>query len=145
MPQQVASIQRFTLNSHPTYVHRELLLSFDISQTHYINNTSITPTLQQKHKDSTDHLGQKKKKDTRKIRRGSIDIRIWMACFCFLVDQRRMMRRAKPVAGTCSRCGSGAKVADMQVSTRFCNIPLYWESWKAICSCRDFIKSITCK
>ncbi|ONI12864.1 hypothetical protein PRUPE_4G187900 [Prunus persica] len=42
-----------------------------------------------------------------------------MVCFCFLVDQRRKVRRSKPVAGTCSRCGRGASVADLRTSTRF--------------------------
>ncbi|RXH83073.1 hypothetical protein DVH24_003571 [Malus domestica] len=43
-----------------------------------------------------------------------------MVCFCFLVDQRRKVWRTKPVAGTCSRCGSGASVADIKTSTRNC-------------------------
>nr|GLL47058.1 uncharacterized protein LOC104212233 [Ipomoea trifida] len=68
-----------------------------------------------------------------------------MVCFCFLVDQKRMMRRSKPVAGMCSRCGSGAKVADMTTATRFCYIPFYRKSWKAIvCTfCGSILKSYT--
>ncbi|XP_060200460.1 uncharacterized protein LOC132628712 [Lycium barbarum] len=68
-----------------------------------------------------------------------------MVCFCFLVDQKRIMRRSKPVAGSCSRCGHGAKVADMCTSTRFCYIPFYTKSWKAIvCSfCGAILKSYT--
>ncbi|KAF4377746.1 hypothetical protein F8388_011499 [Cannabis sativa] len=41
-----------------------------------------------------------------------------MVCFCFLVDQTRKIKRSKPVAGTCSRCGAGASVADMRTETR---------------------------
>ncbi|QHN96054.1 uncharacterized protein DS421_18g615090 [Arachis hypogaea] len=41
-----------------------------------------------------------------------------MVCFCFLVDQRRKVRRSKPVAGSCSRCGRGASVADIITQTR---------------------------
>ncbi|KAG8641478.1 hypothetical protein MANES_13G150400v8 [Manihot esculenta] len=48
-----------------------------------------------------------------------------MVCFCFLVDQTRKVRRSKPAAGTCSRCGGGASVADMKTSTRFCCVPFY--------------------
>ncbi|XP_074369234.1 uncharacterized protein LOC141710568 [Apium graveolens] len=55
-----------------------------------------------------------------------------MVCICFLVDQRRMKKNMKPVAATCSRCGCSAKVADMETSTRFCKIPFYWNSYKAI-------------
>ncbi|XP_058209017.1 uncharacterized protein LOC131321966 [Rhododendron vialii] len=55
-----------------------------------------------------------------------------MVCFCFLVDQKRKVRRSKPAAGSCSRCGSGASVADMKTATRFCHVPFYWRSWKAI-------------
>ncbi|KAL1346145.1 hypothetical protein AAHE18_08G169200 [Arachis hypogaea] len=40
-----------------------------------------------------------------------------MVCFCFLVDQRRKVRRSKPVAGSCSRCGRGASVADIITQT----------------------------
>ncbi|XP_073029757.1 uncharacterized protein [Primulina eburnea] len=66
-----------------------------------------------------------------------------MVCFCFLVDQKRVIRRSKPVAGMCSRCRHGALVADMQTSTRFCYIPFYWKSWKAIvcCFCGSILKS----
>nr|GEX61992.1 hypothetical protein [Tanacetum cinerariifolium] len=55
-----------------------------------------------------------------------------MACFCFLVDQSRQVRKCKPAAGLCSRCGGGASVADMKTATRFCHVPFYWKSWKAI-------------
>ncbi|XP_021685176.2 uncharacterized protein LOC110668294 [Hevea brasiliensis] len=55
-----------------------------------------------------------------------------MVFFCFLVDQTRKVRRSKPAAGTCSRCGGGASVADMKTCTRFCYVPFYWKSWKAI-------------
>ncbi|XP_019058567.1 PREDICTED: uncharacterized protein LOC109116854 [Tarenaya hassleriana] len=55
-----------------------------------------------------------------------------MVCFCFLVDQKKKMRSSKPAAGTCSRCGGGARIADMTTSTRFCLIPIYWRSWKAV-------------
>ncbi|KAM6580278.1 hypothetical protein CsatA_004052 [Cannabis sativa] len=41
-----------------------------------------------------------------------------MVCFCFLVDQTRKIKRSKPAAGTCSRCGAGASVADMRTETR---------------------------
>ena len=66
-----------------------------------------------------------------------------MVCFCFLVDQTRKVRRSKPAAGTCSRCGSGASVADMRTATRFCHVPFYWKSWKAImCTfCGAILKS----
>ncbi|CAN1239053.1 hypothetical protein LINGRAPRIM_LOCUS2257 [Linum grandiflorum] len=55
-----------------------------------------------------------------------------MVVFCFLVDQRRKIRSTKPVAGTCSRCRAGASVAEMRTTTRFCYIPVFWKSWKAI-------------
>ncbi|KAI9075347.1 hypothetical protein K1719_042752 [Acacia pycnantha] len=55
-----------------------------------------------------------------------------MVCFCFLVDQTRQMQRSKPAAGICSRCGGGASVADMKTATRFCHVPFYWKSWRAI-------------
>ncbi|KAL8505956.1 hypothetical protein ACS0TY_016983 [Phlomoides rotata] len=66
-----------------------------------------------------------------------------MVCFCFLVDQKRRVRRSKPVAAMCSRCRLSAVVADMQTVTRFCYIPVYWKSWKAIvCSfCGSVLKS----
>ena len=66
-----------------------------------------------------------------------------MVCFCFLVDQKRKTRSTKPVAGSCSRCGGGASVADMMTSTRFCYVPFYWKSWKAIiCTvCGAILKS----
>ncbi|XP_057464834.1 uncharacterized protein LOC130754612 [Actinidia eriantha] len=66
-----------------------------------------------------------------------------MVCFCFLVDQKRTMRRTKPVAGLCSRCCCGACVADMRTATRFCYIPFYWRDWKAIvCTfCGAILKS----
>ena len=51
---------------------------------------------------------------------------------CFLVDQKREMRRHRPVAGMCSRCGAAASVADMKMATRFCFVPFYFKSWKAI-------------
>ncbi|KAK7290923.1 hypothetical protein RIF29_05705 [Crotalaria pallida] len=55
-----------------------------------------------------------------------------MVCFCFLVDQRREVRSNKPAAGLCSRCGGGASVADVKTATRFCYVPFYWKSWKAV-------------
>ncbi|KAE9588541.1 hypothetical protein Lal_00002701 [Lupinus albus] len=55
-----------------------------------------------------------------------------MVCFCFLVDQRKEVRRNKPAAGLCSRCGGGASVADVKMATRFCYVPFYWKSWKAV-------------
>ncbi|CAN0914922.1 hypothetical protein LINGRAHAP2_LOCUS28825 [Linum grandiflorum] len=55
-----------------------------------------------------------------------------MAVFCFLVDQRQKMRSSKPAAGSCSRCGGGASIADMRTSTRFCYVPFYRKSWRAI-------------
>ncbi|KAM7498746.1 hypothetical protein LguiA_023160 [Lonicera macranthoides] len=55
-----------------------------------------------------------------------------MVCMCFMVDQKRKTRRTKPLAGTCSRCGGSARLAEMETSTRFCYIPFYWKSWKAI-------------
>ncbi|OIW08264.1 hypothetical protein TanjilG_21730 [Lupinus angustifolius] len=66
-----------------------------------------------------------------------------MVFFCFLVDQRRKVKRSKPVAGSCSRCGGGASVADMMTQTRFCCVPFYWKSWKAImCTfCGAMLKS----
>ncbi|KAI3457497.1 hypothetical protein Pfo_014160 [Paulownia fortunei] len=66
-----------------------------------------------------------------------------MVCFCFLVDQKSVVRRRKPVAGMCSRCRHGAMVADMRTLTRFCYIPFYWKSWKAItcCFCGSILKS----
>ncbi|XP_059664530.1 uncharacterized protein LOC132310367 [Cornus florida] len=68
-----------------------------------------------------------------------------MVCFCFLVDQKRKMRRTKPVAGMCSRCGCSASVADMKTATRICYIPFYWKYWKAIvCTfCGAILKSYT--
>ncbi|CAK9158926.1 unnamed protein product [Ilex paraguariensis] len=44
----------------------------------------------------------------------------------------RKVSRHKPAAGICSRCGGGASVADMKTSTRFCYVPFYWKSWRAI-------------
>ncbi|KAG2309840.1 hypothetical protein Bca4012_084749 [Brassica carinata] len=66
-----------------------------------------------------------------------------MVCFCFLVDQKRKMKASKPAAGMCSRCGRGARIADMKTSTRFCLIPIYCTSWRAIvCSfCGSVLKS----
>lgn len=66
-----------------------------------------------------------------------------MVCFCFLVDQTRKVKRSKPAAGTCSRCGHCASIADMKTSTRFCFIPIYWRSWRAVvCSfCGSVLKS----
>ncbi|KAL0549878.1 hypothetical protein IC582_014368 [Cucumis melo] len=66
-----------------------------------------------------------------------------MVCFCFLINQKRKVRQTKPVAGTCSRCGRGAQVADMETSTTFCRIPIHSTSWKAIiCStCAQFLTS----
>ncbi|CAN6453414.1 unnamed protein product [Victoria cruziana] len=66
-----------------------------------------------------------------------------MVFFCFLVDQRRTMKSSKPAAGSCSRCGAGARVADMKTSTRFCSVPFYSRTWKAIvCSfCGAVLKS----
>ncbi|XP_004243324.2 uncharacterized protein [Solanum lycopersicum] len=55
-----------------------------------------------------------------------------MVCFCFLVDQTKQVCKSKPVAGTCSRCGGGASVADMKTATRFCYVPFYWKNWRAI-------------
>ncbi|XP_073274730.1 uncharacterized protein [Primulina huaijiensis] len=55
-----------------------------------------------------------------------------MVCFCFLVDQTKKVRRSKPAAGICSRCGGGASVADMKTATRFCYVPFYWRTWRAI-------------
>ncbi|CAN1347047.1 hypothetical protein LINPERPRIM_LOCUS40967 [Linum perenne] len=66
-----------------------------------------------------------------------------MVVFCFLVDQTKTILSTKPVAGTCSRCRGGASVADMRTSTRFCCIPIFWKSWKAIiCTfCGAMLKS----
>ncbi|XP_076882072.1 uncharacterized protein LOC143530408 [Bidens hawaiensis] len=66
-----------------------------------------------------------------------------MVCFCFLVDQTQKVRRSKPAAGVCSRCGGGASVADMKTSTRFCLVPLYWKTWRAVmCTyCGAILKS----
>ncbi|CAI9756877.1 unnamed protein product [Fraxinus pennsylvanica] len=60
-----------------------------------------------------------------------------------LLLQKRVIKASKPVAGTCSRCSHGATVADMKTMTRFCYIPFYWKSWKAImCSfCGAILKS----
>ncbi|KAK1439580.1 hypothetical protein QVD17_05400 [Tagetes erecta] len=55
-----------------------------------------------------------------------------MVVFCFLVDQKRKLKRTKPVAGSCSRCQRGASVADILTKTRFCYVPVYWRSCKAI-------------
>ncbi|KAL9297873.1 hypothetical protein ACSQ67_023769 [Phaseolus vulgaris] len=68
-----------------------------------------------------------------------------MVCFCFLVDQTKKVKRSKPVAGSCSRCGGGASVADMITQTRFCSVPFYCKSWKAImCTfCGAMLKSYT--
>ncbi|KAB2044126.1 hypothetical protein ES319_D01G068100v1 [Gossypium barbadense] len=55
-----------------------------------------------------------------------------MVCFCFLVDQRHMLMSSKPAAGTCLRCRRGASVGLMKTVTRFCYVPIYWKSWKAI-------------
>ncbi|KAH1221623.1 hypothetical protein GmHk_12G034992 [Glycine max] len=55
----------------------------------------------------------------------------------------KKVKRSKPVAGSCSRCGGGASVADMITQTRFCFVPFYWKSWKAImCTfCGAMLKS----
>ncbi|CAN4087418.1 unnamed protein product [Withania somnifera] len=52
-----------------------------------------------------------------------------MVCFCFLVDQKRRIWQSKP----------------MCTSTRFCYIPFYTKSWKAIfCSfCGAILKPYT--
>ncbi|XP_010905593.1 uncharacterized protein [Elaeis guineensis] len=55
-----------------------------------------------------------------------------MVLFCFLVDQRRTVRSSKPAAGICSRCGGCASVADMVTATRFCCVPVYRRTWRAI-------------
>ncbi|KAK1283771.1 hypothetical protein QJS10_CPB21g00715 [Acorus calamus] len=66
-----------------------------------------------------------------------------MVFFCFLVDQKRMVRNSKPAAGICSRCGGCASVADMETATRFCYVPIYRKSWRAIiCTfCGALLKS----
>ncbi|XP_047307403.1 uncharacterized protein LOC124910771 [Impatiens glandulifera] len=66
-----------------------------------------------------------------------------MVYLCLLVNEKRIIRRSKPVAGSCSRCSSGASVAEMETVMRFCCIPFYWKSWKAIvCTfCGAFLKS----
>ncbi|KAK9152616.1 hypothetical protein Sjap_000096 [Stephania japonica] len=66
-----------------------------------------------------------------------------MVCFCFLVDQRQMTRKIKPVAAMCSRCGCSASVADMKIETRFCYVPFCWRSWRAvICTfCGSILRS----
>ncbi|ERN00485.1 hypothetical protein AMTRI_Chr02g218970 [Amborella trichopoda] len=66
-----------------------------------------------------------------------------MVFFCFLVDQKKMVRRSKPAAGSCSRCRGGASVADMRTDTRFCSVPFYRRKWKAIiCTfCGAMLKS----
>ncbi|XP_078445644.1 uncharacterized protein LOC144714754 [Wolffia australiana] len=55
-----------------------------------------------------------------------------MVFFCFMVDQRRRVRSTKPAAGICSRCGGGARVADMETATRFCYVPVHRRAWRAI-------------
>ncbi|XP_065009599.1 uncharacterized protein LOC135639671, partial [Musa acuminata AAA Group] len=62
---------------------------------------------------------------------------------CFLVDQRRTTRSSKPAAGICSRCGACARVADMETTTRFCYVPVYRKTWRAIiCTfCGALLKS----
>ncbi|XP_057460705.1 uncharacterized protein LOC130751178 [Actinidia eriantha] len=55
-----------------------------------------------------------------------------MVCFCFLVDQTTKEQRSKRAAGICSRCGGGASVVNMKTATRFCGVPFYWKSWRAI-------------
>ncbi|XP_074311055.1 uncharacterized protein LOC141646945 [Silene latifolia] len=55
-----------------------------------------------------------------------------MVSLCFIVDQKRRIRSHRPVASLCSRCGGGARVADMQTETRCCFIPFYFKYWKAI-------------
>ncbi|CAG7877475.1 unnamed protein product [Brassica rapa] len=67
-----------------------------------------------------------------------------MVCFCFLVDQKRKMKASKPAAGMCSRCGlCFCLTAPVKTSTRFCLIPIYCRSWRAIvCSfCGSVLKS----
>ncbi|KAL5736238.1 hypothetical protein ACOSP7_030708 [Xanthoceras sorbifolium] len=66
-----------------------------------------------------------------------------MVFFCFLVDQRKTVRSCKPAAGFCSRCSGGVSVAEMRTVTRFCYVPFYCKSWKAIiCTfCGALLKS----
>uniref|UniRef100_A0A7N0USQ3 Uncharacterized protein n=1 Tax=Kalanchoe fedtschenkoi TaxID=63787 RepID=A0A7N0USQ3_KALFE len=66
-----------------------------------------------------------------------------MAFLCFLVDQRKVVKGSKPLAGMCSKCGGGARVADMKTETRFCCVPFYCKCWRAIiCSfCGAVLKS----
>ncbi|KAK8953406.1 hypothetical protein KSP40_PGU014341 [Platanthera guangdongensis] len=66
-----------------------------------------------------------------------------MVFFCFLVDARKMVRSSKPAAGICSRCGGGASVADMESANRFCYVPIYRRTWRAIiCTfCGALLKS----
>nr|XP_016440055.1 PREDICTED: uncharacterized protein LOC107765870 [Nicotiana tabacum] len=66
-----------------------------------------------------------------------------MVSFCFLLDRKTTIRRTKPVVGSYSRYGRSAHVADMCIVTRFCHIPFYRKSWKAIiCSfCCVILKS----
>ncbi|KAK1309599.1 hypothetical protein QJS10_CPA09g01428 [Acorus calamus] len=54
-----------------------------------------------------------------------------------------MVRNSKPAAGICSRCGGCASVADMETATRFCYVPIYRKSWRAIiCTfCGALLKS----
>ncbi|KAJ4976138.1 hypothetical protein NE237_001244 [Protea cynaroides] len=63
--------------------------------------------------------------------------------FAHKPDQKRKVESSKPAAGICSRCGGGARVADMKTSTRFCFVPVYWRYWKAIiCTfCGAILKS----
>ncbi|XP_054811558.1 uncharacterized protein LOC129312835 [Prosopis cineraria] len=66
-----------------------------------------------------------------------------MVFYCFLVDQTRRVLQSKPAAGTCSRCGGGARVADIRTATRFCYVPFYWKSWRAVVctSCGAVLRS----
>ncbi|XP_004139958.2 uncharacterized protein LOC101208066 [Cucumis sativus] len=66
-----------------------------------------------------------------------------MVFFCFMVDQKRKVRRSRPAPGICARCGGGASVADMKTAVRFCHVPFYWKSWRAlICTfCGSVLRS----
>ncbi|XP_078428600.1 uncharacterized protein LOC144700898 [Wolffia australiana] len=66
-----------------------------------------------------------------------------MVFFCFMVDQTRTTKSTKPAAGMCGRCGSGARVAEMQTATRVFYVPVHHKSWRAIvCSgCGSILKS----
>ncbi|BBN18017.1 hypothetical protein MPTK1_7g18870 [Marchantia polymorpha subsp. ruderalis] len=56
--------------------------------------------------------------------------------FCFICDQKRRVKSAKPANGLCGNCGGGASDVKVKDTCRFCFIPLCWRTHHTI-MCRQ--------